>query len=53
MKCLQVGLLLLISQLVHTQLISDSILVATHYRSFSFYQPANVKGGSLLFIMHG
>jgi len=54
MKRLMVGLLLLlISQLLHSQSITDSILVATHYRSFSYYKPANVKGGSLLFVMHG
>jgi len=32
---------------------TDSILVATHYRNFSYYQPANVMGGNLLFVMHG
>ncbi len=53
MKCLLVGLLLSISQFGRSQLITDSILVASHYRSFSYFQPANVKGGSLLFIMHG
>jgi len=53
MKCALISLLLSISQLAHSQLISDSILAANHYRSFSYYQPANVTGGSLLFVMHG
>lgn len=53
MKSLLVSLLLSITMLAHSQLMTDSILVADHYRSFSYYQPANVKGGSLLFLMHG
>lgn len=53
MKCFLVSLLLSVSQLAHSQLMTDSILVATHFRSFSYYQPGNVKSGSLLFVMHG
>lgn len=47
-------LLSLIAATSYGQLISDSILVDGHYRTFHFNKPANsVINGSLFFIMHG
>jgi len=38
----------------YSQLVSDSILVEGHYRSFHFNKPqASVSGASLIFILHG
>lgn len=45
--------LILFSTVCNSQLITDSILIESHYRSFCYNKPADVKGGSLLFIMHG
>lgn len=54
MKHLLVSLLLLISLAAHSQLITDSILIEQHYRTFNYNKPAgNLNGGSLLFAMHG
>ena len=54
MKHLPGTLLLLISLAAHSQLITDSILIEQHYRTFNYNKPAgNLKGGSLLFVMHG
>jgi polyhydroxybutyrate depolymerase len=54
MKKIIVNTLLLFSLHAHSQLITDSILIEQHYRSFNYNVPAaNVKGGSLMFIMHG
>src|SRR5215218_8716347 len=36
-----------------SQVITDSILVDGHYRTFNFNDPANSKRTSLVFIMHG
>lgn len=37
-----------------SQLITDSILIEGHYRSFHFNKPAkDLTGGSLLFLLHG
>jgi polyhydroxybutyrate depolymerase len=48
------SLLLLSLSTAHSQLISDSVLIEGHYRSFHYYKPvASKKGGSLLFILHG
>jgi polyhydroxybutyrate depolymerase len=47
-------LLLIISLYSNAQLISDSLLIENHYRSFYFNKPANSKKDrSLVFIMHG
>ena len=47
-------LLILISFNVQSQWIKDSVLIECHYRMFTFHQPdTNLKGGSLLFLMHG
>lgn len=47
-------LALLLSVAAHSQLITDSILVEGHYRSFHFNKPASdLSGGSLLFLLHG
>jgi len=54
MKYLPVCLLLLFSKAAKSQLITDSILIEQHYRTFTYHKPAkNIKGGSLLFLMHG
>jgi polyhydroxybutyrate depolymerase len=38
----------------HGQPVTDSILVEQHYRTFQYFAPsADIKGGSLLFLMHG
>lgn len=54
MKFLSVCLLLFFSEPVRSQLITDSILIEQHYRTFKYQLPVgDIKGGSLLFIMHG
>lgn len=56
--CLKYSLLLAASVIVchhaSSQLVSDSILIEGHYRSFHYNQPpTGAKGSSLLFVMHG
>lgn len=54
MKYLLFNLSVFFSLALNGQLISDSILIEGHYRSFHFNKPSNpIKGGSLIFIMHG
>jgi polyhydroxybutyrate depolymerase len=54
MKYLLFTLLLTTSLAVKSQLITDSILIEQHYRTFQYNQPKeDIKEGSLLFIMHG
>ena len=54
MKNILIIVLLLISEFAHSQLITDSILIENHYRSFSYNLPEkSLKAGSLLFVMHG
>jgi polyhydroxybutyrate depolymerase len=54
MKKIFAALLLLFSFTAHGQLITDSILIEGHYRSFSYNTPAtDIKNGSLMFLMHG
>ena len=54
MKKIFSSLLLLISLVAHSQLVTDSILVEQHYRTFSYSKPiANITKGSLMFVMHG
>jgi polyhydroxybutyrate depolymerase len=54
MKHLLVGLLLFFSLGVYSQLITDSLLIEGHYRSFHFNKPVkDARSGSLLFLMHG
>jgi len=46
--------LLTTSLTVKSQLITDSILIEQHYRTFQYNRPTgDIKGGSLMFIMHG
>ena len=46
--------LILLAPKVHGEIINDSILVESNYRSFHFNQPQSLKpGGSLVFILHG
>ena len=45
--------LILFSTVCHSQLLTDSVLIGNHFRTFSYYKPGDVKNGSLLFIMHG
>lgn len=48
------GLLLLLSSVAHSQLVTDSILIEGHYRTFKYHTPSpRFNEGSLLFIMHG
>ncbi|MET0394418.1 MAG: DUF6370 family protein [Chitinophagaceae bacterium] len=54
MKCFFVSLFCLAGVLAHSQLITDSVLIEGHYRSFHFNKPAgDITGGSLLFLLHG
>ena len=54
MKKIAVILSILFSLNAHSQLITDSILIDQHYRTFNYNAPAaNIKEGSLMFIMHG
>src|SRR5205809_3321729 len=54
MKYLLLIFIVPVSITVQGQLITDSVLIEQHYRSFSYYQPsAFIKDGSLLFVMHG
>jgi len=54
MKYLLLIFIVPVSITVQGQLITDSVLIEQHYRSFSYYQPsAFIKGGSVLFVMHG
>lgn len=46
--------LLLQAITVQSQLITDSVLIEGHYRSFSYYKPAvDISSGNLMFVMHG
>ncbi len=54
MKCILSSVFLLLSVAAHSQLITDSILIKGHYRTFSYNKPsADITGGSLMFVMHG
>lgn len=54
MKKILPAILLLISCNAKSQWITDSILIEGHNRTFTFHQPnTDLKGGSLLFLMHG
>jgi polyhydroxybutyrate depolymerase len=54
MKYILFTLLLSTSFAAQSQLVTDSILIEQHYRTFRYYRPATaIKEGSLLFIMHG
>jgi len=54
MKQLMVCPLILFSLIINGQLITDSIIVEGHYRTFHFNKPvADNKRSSLLFVMHG
>ena len=54
MKKIIVSVLLLVSLHAHSQLITDSVLIEQHYRTFNYNSPASdIKGGSLMFVMHG
>jgi polyhydroxybutyrate depolymerase len=45
-------LLVLATGTAHSQLISDSVLIENHYRSFHFLKPAK-PNASLVFVLHG
>src|SRR4051812_27083008 len=54
MKILSFSFLFLLSLAAHSQLITDSLLIEKHYRSFSYFKPAtSLNNGSLMFVMHG
>ena len=54
MKHFLVSLLILQSLVANSQLITDSILIEQHYRTFTWQQPeGKINGGNLLFVMHG
>ncbi len=54
MKQFLLAIILFSSTIAYSQLVSDSVLIGGHYRSFHyFHHEASMKGGSLLFIMHG
>jgi len=47
-------LFLLTTVTVHSQLITDSVLIENHYRSFIYNTPTgDLKNGNLMFVMHG
>ena len=53
-KFLLLCLPLSLSLASQSQLLTDSILIEQHYRTFSYYKPAGrIAGGNLLFVMHG
>ena len=54
MKYLLLTIFIIFSIAAQCQLITDSILIQGHYRTFKYNQPtASINNGSLLFIMHG
>jgi polyhydroxybutyrate depolymerase len=54
MRYLLISLALSITFNSYSQLMTDSVLIEGHYRSFHFYKPGrNTDGGSLMFVMHG
>ena len=54
MKKFTVIILISLSLTARSQLITDSLLIENHYRTFSYNQPAaDISGGSLMFVMHG
>lgn len=54
MKKILVLLFLFISFIAHSQLVTDSVLIEGHYRSFMYNTPtAIIKNGNLMFLMHG
>ncbi len=54
MKKSAVIILISLSLTAKSQLITDSLLIEGHYRTFSYNKPAaDVTGGSLMFVMHG
>jgi poly(3-hydroxybutyrate) depolymerase len=54
MKYLLFSLLLSFSITVQSQLITDSVLIEHHYRTFHYNNPAkDIAGGSLVFVLHG
>jgi polyhydroxybutyrate depolymerase len=54
MKKLFFVLFLLIAITAKSQLITDSILIEQHYRTFNYNTPTtDIKNGSLMFVMHG
>ncbi len=54
MKHILFFLIVLFSLSANCQLVTDSVLIEKHYRTFSYNQPAaNAKGFSLVFVMHG
>ena len=53
MKHFLVSLLILQSLVANSQLITDSILIEQHYRTFTWQQPeGKINGGNLLFVTH-
>ncbi len=54
MKKILVVLFLFISCIAHSQLVTDSVLIEGHYRSFMYNTPTvDIKNGTLMFLMHG
>lgn len=54
MKKVLTTVLIIFSLAAQSQLLTDSILIEQHYRTFSYNTPAgNMAGGSLMFVMHG
>lgn len=51
-RFLFVALLTLLSRTAQSQLISDSVLIEGHYRTFHFLKPAQARA-NLLFVLHG
>jgi len=52
MKSYILGLLLCLSTTMHAQLLTDSIRVEGHYRTFHYVKPPR-KAASVIFVMHG
>ncbi|MGI8634759.1 MAG: hypothetical protein ACR2KZ_05085, partial [Segetibacter sp.] len=47
-------LILVLSQIsLRAQVITDSILIEGHFRTFNYNNPGNSKRENLMFVMHG
>jgi polyhydroxybutyrate depolymerase len=54
MKNIFLAFYLMMTAVAHGQLVTDSILIEQHYRTFNYNTPSvDIKGGSLMFVMHG
>ncbi|MES2704395.1 MAG: dienelactone hydrolase family protein [Bacteroidota bacterium] len=50
---LTIFLFICLRSTAHAQLLTDSILVEGHYRTFHYHKPANKKNAAVIFALHG